>query len=211
MSDFRALYEKIGYTFKSETLLLRALTHSSASATENYETLEFFGDSIVEYAVSEMLFNDASLTPGEMTKTRASMVRRESLAYLSDLLGLSAFCVKRNCALSEKMRCDLYEAVTAAIALDGSLSDALAFVKRTIVLVPAFARDNKSELKELCEKNKWTYHAPHVEFGGEKNKKFTVEVYINGKSLGAATARNIRTAENEACALALKKIKGNAN
>ncbi|MCR4725801.1 MAG: hypothetical protein K5753_01115 [Clostridia bacterium] len=207
MSDFRALYEEIGYAFHNERLLARALTHKSADIKENYETLEFLGDSVVNYAVSEMLFRSPSLDPGEMTERRKSMVSREPLAALSDRLGFSERCVKNGCALSEKMRCDLYEAVTAAILLDGGFEAAVSFVKRTISLADSFV-DFKSKVKELCEKNKWSYDAPHTESGPETNKKFTVEVYVNGKSRGFATARNIKTAENEACAIALKALKG---
>ena len=82
MSDFRALYETIGYAFHNERLLARALTHKSADIKENYETLEFLGDSVVNYAVSEMLFRSPSLDPGEMTERRKSMVSREPLAAL---------------------------------------------------------------------------------------------------------------------------------
>lgn len=207
MTDLSEIYEKIGYVFKNESLLLRALTHSSFSLSENYETLEFLGDSVVNYAVSDMLFQDPSLTPGELTKKRASMVSREPLAALSDLLGFSARCFKRNCALSVKMKCDLYEAVTAAIALDGSLSEALAFVRRTILLTSHYTRDYKSELKELCEKHKWSYHAPYTESGTEKNRKFTVEIYVAGKSLAVASDRSVKAAERAACAIALGKLK----
>ena len=206
MNNFEPLYQAIGYAFHNERLLVRALTHKSSNIKENYETLEFLGDSVVNYAVSEMLFRNPSLDPGEMTERRKSMVSREPLAALSDRLGFSERCVKNGCPLSEKMRCDLYEAVTAAILLDGGFDAAVSFVKRTISLAISFV-DFKSKVKELCEKNKWSYDAPHTESGPETNKKFTVEVYVNGKKLGSATARSIKNAENEACAIALENLR----
>ncbi|MBO7390471.1 MAG: ribonuclease III, partial [Clostridia bacterium] len=81
MIDFSAIYEKIGYTFRDENLLLRALTHSSYDRDASYERLEFLGDSIVGYAVSDILYFSSGKDEGTMTRTRASMVSKEPLAY----------------------------------------------------------------------------------------------------------------------------------
>ena len=204
MSDFRDLYGKIGYIFKDEKLLVRALTHSSVSV-DNYERLEFLGDSIVNFAVSKILFDDPSSSPGDLTKKRQRMVSKEPLAFLANELGFVALC-KKSCALSEKKESDLYESVTAAIALDGGLDEAIAFVRRTILLAPVASADSISAIKELCEKNKWTYQASVVEVGTEKYKKFSAEVYVNGKSCGSATAGTKKDAEKAACTLALEKL-----
>ena len=205
MSDYTDLYKTIGYTFRDETLLTRALTHSSFDPKEHYERLEFLGDSIVGYAVSDQLYHDSTAREGTMTKTRASMVSKEPLAVLADRLGLSALCLKKNCALSVKMKCDLYEAVTAAIALDGGIEEALAFVRRTICLAPHATVDYKSRLKEYCEKNRLSYHAPYTS-SGKTNKVFTVEVYVAGTSRGVGKGQTVRAAETEACRLALLAI-----
>ena len=206
MIDFSAIYENIGYTFKDERLLLRALTHSSFDRECHYERLEFLGDSIVGYAVSDLLFFASEEDEGTMTKTRASMVSKEPLAYLSDHLGFSSVCRKRNCTLSTKMKCDLYEAVTAAISLDGGFDEAVAFVKRTITLAPLSTADYKSKLKEYCEKNKLTYHAPYTSVGRDDKKTFTVEVYVAGKSRGVGKGSSVLRAENEACRAALDAL-----
>ena len=206
MRDYNVLYERMGYVFRDPSLLDRALTHSSASSV-HYERLEFLGDSIVNYAVSDFLFHGSHASEGELTKKRASMVSKRPLAYLSDKLGFSAMCLYRNCSLSEKMKCDLYESVTAAIALDGGIGKALDFVKRTILCTPVVSHDYKSELKELCEKNKWKYETAVTESGSEHNKKFIVEVRVEGKAFGVATAKTIKEAENEACALVLPQVK----
>ncbi|MBP5405189.1 MAG: hypothetical protein J6Y74_04510 [Clostridia bacterium] len=205
MSDFSLLQAKIGYSFKDETLLARALTHSSAS-TDNYERLEFLGDSLVNYVVSDILYRESALEAGEMSKTRASMVSKEPLSFLSDELGFSAACRRKNCALSVKMKCDLYEAVTAAICLDGGIREAVDFVQRTIRTLPFRAKDYKSELKELCEKHRWSYHAPNTVSVTKKGQVFTVEVYVDGKSVGVGKGGSIRAAENEACKPGLAKI-----
>ena len=206
MIDFAEIYERIGYVFKDPSLLEKALTHSSFDRENNYERLEFLGDSIVGFAVSELLYHQQNETEGEMTKTRASMVSKEPLAGLADLLTFSKNCQRRNCALSVKMKCDLYEAVTSAISLDGGLEKAVDFVKRTILLAPHASSDYKSKLKEHCEKNKLSYHAPYTSAGRDDKKTFTVEVYVGGKSYGVGKGASVKAAENEACRLALKAL-----
>ena len=206
MSNFLEIYEKIGYSFRDESLLRRALTHSSFDREGNYERLEFLGDSIVGYAVSDLLYHAEAEAEGGMTKTRASMVSKEPLAYLSDLFGFSAACRRKNCPLSVKMKCDLYEAVTAAIALDGGFENAVDFVKRTIGLAPQAEADYKSRLKEYCEKKKLSYHAPSTSSGKDNKKTFTVEVYVAGKSRGVGKGTTIAHAENEACRIALEGL-----
>lgn len=203
MSKYSELYDHIGYIFNDENLLLRALTHTSYDVFDNYERLEFLGDSIVGYAVSDILYHDSEESEGTMTKTRASMVSKEPLAYLSDHLGISPLCRKKNCSLSVKMKCDLYEALTAAISLDGGFDSAVSFVKRTIRLAPLATVDYKSKLKEYCEKNRLSYHAPYTATGLDNKKVFTVEVYVDGKSVGVGKGKSIRIAENEACRVAL--------
>ena len=78
MIDFAEIYERIGYVFKDPSLLEKALTHSSFDRENDYERLEFLGDSIVGFAVSELLYHQQNETEGEMTKTRASMVSKET-------------------------------------------------------------------------------------------------------------------------------------
>ena len=206
MTDFHDIYEKIGYSFRDESLLSRALTHSSFDPVACYERLEFLGDSIVGYAVSDLLYHRDEEREGTMTKTRASMVSKEPLAYLSDTLGFSDACRRKNCALSLKMKCDLYEAVTAAISLDGGFDLAVDFVKRTITLAPQASLDYKSLLKEYCEKHKLSYHAPHTESGKDGKKVFEVEVYVGGKSRGVGRGTSILRAETEACRKALQSL-----
>ena len=207
MSEFSEIYKNIGYTFQEESLLSRALTHSSFDRENNYERLEFLGDSVVGLAVSELLYQEQKESEGQMTKTRASMVSKEPLSYLSDLLGFSKKCKRRNCALSQKMKCDLYEAVAAAIYLDGGIDEALSFVRRTILLAPQASADYKSRLKEYCEKNKLSYHAPYTSQGKGEKLVFTVEVYVGGTSRGVGTGSSVHRAENEACKKALSALK----
>ena len=206
MIDLAEVFEKTQYVFKDQSIAIRALTHSSFDPKDCYERLEFLGDSIVGYAVSDLLFQEGIQNEGSMTKTRAAMVSKEPLSFLADLLGLSAYCRKRNCSLSVKMKCDLYEAYTAAIALDGGFDQAVAFVKRTILLAPHASEDYKSKLKEYCEKKRLSYHAPYTASGKDGKKVFTVEIYVDGKSVGVGKGSSVLRAENEGCRSALSKL-----
>ena len=207
MSDYSELYDHIGYVFKDEKLLLRALTHTSFDAREHYQRLEFLGDSIVDYAVSDLLYHSSNESEGKMSKTRASMVSEKPLSDLSDLLGLSQMCRKRNCPLSQKMKSDLYEALTAAIALDGGLEKAVEFVKRTIRLAPPAPTDYKSEFKEYCEKKGLRYKPEFFPSGKDNRKIFNVTISVDGKIYGTGIGKSKKSAENEACRIALKRLK----
>jgi len=206
MIDFAEIYERIGYVFKDSSLLEKALTHSSFDRENNYERLEFLGDSIVGYAVSDLLYHQEMKTEGEMTDLRKRRVCEEPLSQLADDLGFSKNCQRRNCSLSEKMRSDLYEAVTAAIYLDSGIEDAIAFVKRTILLVPPAAPDYKTQLQQYCDKKKIDFKIVHTEEGKDNKKRFTAEVYIDGNSKGTGKGKKKKAAENEACRLALKAL-----
>jgi len=207
MSEFTELYDKIGYTFADEKLLFRALTHPSFNAHDHYQRLEFLGDSIVDYAVSDLLYHNSNEREGAMTDTRKLMVSMQPLAYLSDLLGLSKLCRKKNCALSVKMKSDLYEALTAAIALDSGIDQAVAFVKRTITLAPLATQDFKTKLKEYCEKKRNSYRTACKTNGIGAKQIFIIEVYVDDNCLGVGKNANKHKAENEACRLALSSLK----
>jgi len=209
MMELSELYDKIGYTFKDRSLLIRALTHSSFDPNNHYERLEFLGDSIVGYAVSDLLYHTGNEREGAMTDIRKSMVSQTPLAALSDMLGLSQLCRKKNCSLSDRIKCNLYEALTGAIALDGGTEEAVSFVKRTIRMAPSAGVDYKTKLKEYCEKNHLSYHAPSTASGADNKKVFTVEVYVGGKSGGVGKGKTIKQAENEACRIALASLKVN--
>ena len=91
----------LGYTFKDKKLLVRALTHSSASHTENYEQLEFLGDSVIQLIVTKELYLDGG-TEGEMTAQRQKLVSRWPLKTASESLGLTDCIIKGVANVGEK-------------------------------------------------------------------------------------------------------------
>ena len=85
-----ALAARLGYAFKQPALLQQAITHRSFSAT-HYERLEFLGDSVLNLAVSAMLYERLNDLPeGDLSRVRANLVRQDTLAALADRLQLGA-------------------------------------------------------------------------------------------------------------------------
>lgn len=89
--DYTRFYHALGYGFKQEDLLTTALTHSSAG-TPNNERLEFLGDAILSCIIAEALFERFPFaSEGELTRCRASLVKRDTLAQIAQHLGLGQY------------------------------------------------------------------------------------------------------------------------
>lgn len=144
------LQRRLGYSFKDSTLLLRALTHSSASA-ENNEQLEFLGDSVIQLAVTAFLYAQGG-DEGDMTARRQQLVSHEPLKSVAEELGLPAMIIKANADIGKKAYSSVYEAVVGAIFSDGGYAAAEQFVRRTLLKAHAAAPENyKGKLQELLQ------------------------------------------------------------
>ena len=131
-----ALEERIGYEFKNPALLKEALTHSSFVNGKNHhsnERLEFLGDSVLSVVVSKYLFENLEMPEGQLTKLRASIVCEHSLFPFAEKikLGEEIFMGKGEENTGGRHRrsilADAFEALIAAIYLDGGLEAARAF------------------------------------------------------------------------------------
>lgn len=215
------LEQRIGYTFKDITLLETALTHSSYAnekhiSRECNERLEFLGDSILGVITAEYFYHNLNNLPeGEMTKRRAACACEDSLfSFAKEIeLGKYIFLGKgeentggRNRA---SMLADAFEAVIAAIYLDGGLESArnfvLDFVKKAADK-PASFRDCKTELQEIIQKNP-DEHLTYIlvgESGPDHNKRFEVEVRLNSNVIGCGIGRSKKLAEQQAAKQALE-------
>ena len=208
---------EFGYTFKDEELLKTALSHSSyANETrgESNERLEFLGDSVLSLIVSDYLFKTLKdIDEGGLTKLRASLVCEKSLAEfarqikLNEMLLLGKGEKSTGGADRPSLLSDAFEAVLAAIYLDGGMQPARKFVMRFIkdkVHGGSF-KDYKTALQEVIQQNpeeQLTYVLVG-ESGPEHDKQFTVEVHLNSNVIGRGVGHSKKNAEQQAAKQAL--------
>lgn len=215
----------IKYKFSNKIYILEALTHSSYSnENKNYnfnERLEFLGDSILSIIVSDYLFkNEKDLPEGELTKLRANIVCEESLSDAANKIELGKYMLlgKGEEATGGRQRisilADAFEAVIAAIYLDGGLESAKEFVldyMKEIIIDSRrgkIFRDYKTHLQEVLqgqgESNIW--YKLLDEKGPDHNKIFIMQVGANEKVLGTGEGKSKKEAEQLAAKIALKKL-----
>lgn len=221
MQSLMEFEKKIGYTFKNKDLIFTALTHSSYAnehkkPIENNERLEFLGDSILGIIVAEHLFNNYKQKPeGELTKLRAMLVCESSLYKYATQLEIGEYMKfgkgEKNTGGKRRpsILADAFEAVIAAIYLDGGMENARKFVlKFTNDIVdtkPAFS-DYKTRLQEIIQQNpeERIEYVLCCESGPDHDKSFTVEVRLNNNVIGKGTGKSKKLAEQRAALEALK-------
>ena len=150
--DYEKIEKRLGYTFGDKSLLKTALTLASADRDDNNQTLEFFGDAILEFLVSEKIFDERK-SEGELTEMRKAYVADSALTPVSLRLGLPDFFIKgAGDNVLNKSIPSAYEAVTAAIYLDGGMDSARKFVLSTLDFAPVAAQKNyKGDLQEYLQ------------------------------------------------------------
>lgn len=217
------LETKLDYRFKNQELLKNALTHSSYANEEHCkfgsnERLEFLGDSVLSIVVSEYIYkNFKNLPEGELTKLRASLVCEKALCgYSRELeLGKYLFLGKGESHNHGEERpsilADAFEAVLAAIYLDGGYEPAKKHVLRFITAElngrddDAF-KDYKTLLQEVIQKNpeERLVYILTDESGPDHDKRFTVEVHLNSNVIGSGVGKSKKQAEQAAARQALQ-------
>lgn len=218
-NDVKIIEEKIGYVFKDKKLLVRAFTHSSFSknVNEHYETLEFLGDSIVDFVVAEKLFElMQNADEGVMTKVRALIVSETPLADAIDTLRISDFAqmgvgeTRRKFYDSKSFKCNLFESITAAIYLDGGMEFAKKFALNLLenkiedVIKNAEFEDYKSRLNEVAEKRGFSVEYKQIGQSGPAHKPvFEFEVFVNGEKCGSGFGTSKREAQEKCAKVAL--------
>ena len=215
----------IGYRFRNITLLQNALTHSSY-ANERWhnsllsnERLEFLGDSVLGMLVADYLYRTFPNRPeGELTRMRADMVCEQTLAAAANRIGLGRHLMlghgeeqgggrNRNSILADAM-----ESVIAACFLDGGLDAALKVVQQFILVeVPVTKLHNadyKTQLQELVQqkKNQVLSYSLVGQSGPGHDKKFDVEVKLNGTVVGSGSGSSKKRAEQDAARAAMESM-----
>lgn len=223
----KELEAAIGYQFRNLMLLENALTHSSYAnerwhnSLRSNERLEFLGDSILGMIVADHLYRNFPDRPeGELTRMRADMVCEQSLAVVANRIGLGRHLMlghgeeqgggrKRNSILA-----DAVESVIAACYLDGGYEAALKFVNTFVLsdipVVKYHNADYKTALQEKVQQKKnqtLSYHLVGEE-GPDHDKRFRVEVHLNGNVVGSGTGTSKKRAEQDAARAALEDLFG---
>ena len=220
----KTLEEKLGYSFQNRALLENALTHSSCAnesrgKLQSNERLEFLGDSILGMVVADHLYrNHPDLPEGVLTRTRAALVCEDSLVLVAEELGLGDYLRLgkgeeagggRN---RPSIRADAVEAVLAAVYLDGGIGSARKIIQKYILSREVAGltkpRDYKTALQELVQRESGQVLAYRLtgEEGPDHNKRFFVEVTLNGKGVGQGSGRSKKEAEQMAAKAAIETI-----
>jgi len=230
LADLAALQQTLGVFFNDISLLEQALVHSSyinenpGFALTSNERLEFLGDAVLGQVVAKKLYQDSPhFTEGKMTKLRAALVRRDTLARMARAirLGDHLYMGKGEEASGGRHKpanlAAVLEAVIAAIFLDRGSATAQDFILRLldIELQKATSQgigvDYKSELQELIQAREQQTPAYQVieATGPDHGKTFTVEVRLGETVLGKGSGKSKKAAESEAARLALEKLSTN--
>ena len=220
------LEEKLGYEFRDPALLENALTHSSCAnesrgRLQSNERLEFLGDSILGMVVAGHLYrNHPDLPEGELTRTRAALVCEDSLVEVAEALRLGEYLHlgKGEEAGGGRKRpsiqADAVEAVLAAVYLDGGIGSARKIVQQYILCREVEGltspRDYKTALQELVQRESGQVLKYRLtgEEGPDHDKRFFVEVDLNGEVAGRGKGHSKKEAEQMAAKAAIAKLKG---
>ncbi len=222
MSEYRDLMKKMGYTFHNPSLLSRALTHSSyANERKNpipsNQRLEFLGDSVLGVITAIYLFNRENGDEGELTRLRAALVCEKALYNYAQKLDLGSHIMlgrgeqRTGGAERPSILADTFEALVAAIFLDGGMDGArdflLPFLEHELKKQRKIRfNDYKTALQEIVQQNpeeKLDYVLTG-EDGPDHDKMFTVEVHLNSNIIGRGRGRSKKQAEQQAAREALK-------
>lgn len=220
--DIETLETKLGYRFKDETLLVRALTHKSAisavdsDATSSYQRLEFMGDRVLALAVAEMLFKAfPHAEEGELARRLTGLVRNETCAEVALECGMPAHILlgdgERRAGGREKSAIvgDVCEAVLAAIYFDGGMEAARAFIERNwrdrMERWSKPLRDPKTALQEWAHGKKRPAPAYREisRSGPDHALSFVMEARVEGVAPAQGTGTSKREAEQKAASVML--------
>ena len=225
MGDLIRCMDRLGYRFRDESLLCRALTHSSLAVEqhrmgEDNERLEYLGDAVLEHLVSRHLFDThPEMREGALTRLRSSLVCESALSAAARRLGLGEYLLlsrgEEQCGGREKdsILSDAFEAVLAAVYLDGGLAEAQRLVREYVLSAEAIgdrssSKDSKTAFQELV-------HADHrgrairyelvSESGPDHKKLFTMRVLVDEVEWGTGSGSSKQAAGQAAAQMAMER------
>ena len=215
----RQLEENLGYTFQQKALLHAALTHPSAQCPDDNQRLEFLGDAVLEFCVSDLLYEKyPDVREGDLTARRAALVCEETLCRLAQRMNIGDFLRMSHGEKQQKghekpsILADAMEALLAAVYLDGGISAAQKLIRQLFAEEEALAamrgRDDKGLLQAHTQANGQALPEYQVieESGPSHEKHFTVQVLIAGKPVATGEGGSKKAAEQAAAKAALAHI-----
>ena len=221
----KELENAIGYRFHNISLLQNALAHSSYAnerwhdSLKSNERLEFLGDSILGMVVADHLYrNFANRPEGELTRMRADMVCEKALAQVANQIGLGEHLLlgkgeeQGGGRGRDSILADAVESIIAACYLDGGMEAAKAFISRFVLVNVPVSRltnaDYKTALQELVQqkRNQVLTHTMVGESGPDHDKRFEVELTLNGQVVGHGIGSSKKRAEQDAARNAMEAL-----
>jgi ribonuclease III len=233
-NEIAELESLLGHQFHDPRWIHQALMHSSRiperaelEPTESNEKLEFLGDAVLELVVSEELIREfPDWSEGQLSKSRARLVNATAISLSAQRLGLGKYLrlgrgeEKTGGRNKPALLADAYEALIAAVYLDGGLEAARGFVRRSLVegTISVEAErlghtDHKSALQEFLQSRGMAPGSYHViaESGPDHQKTFRVEVRIAGQVTAMGCGRTKKEAEQSAAIAALIQLGAEEN
>jgi len=225
--DYSKLEKSINYSFRENSFIYEALTHSSYAnersdkKLKHNERLEFLGDSVLSLVISDYLFMKYPDFPeGELTKVRSKIVCEATLAECASAIDLGEFMYfgkgeemtgGRNRA---SILADAFEALIAAIYMDGGISHARSFILKTMnkkiidAIMGKIFIDYKTRLQEIVQskKIKKIKYVVVDEQGPDHSKLFFTEVIVNDKVVGKGQGKSKKESEQYAAKMALGRL-----
>ncbi len=230
-TELEPLEDAIGYRFRDRGLLEHALTHRSrvhedaSGGVIDNESLEVLGDSVLGFVIADMLFRSfPQHNEGQKSKLKASIVSATSLARLGERLRLGDYLIlgrgeeKTGGRRKQALIADCYEALIAAVYLDGGIEPARDFIERQFHDLieeaklrgteAAFTEDYKSALQEWLQSNDRGLPVYRLasELGPAHRRRFEVEVLVSGESVARAEGRSKKEAAQAAAKAALSLL-----
>ena len=220
--SFLCLQDRIGYLFQDPSLLERALTHPSSTAEDNRdnERMEFLGDSVVNLCVAQALYErHRHWSEGDLTQVKSAVVSTTGLARAGESLrlrdvGRFGKGLPPHQPLPPSVYANLFEAIAAAVYLDGGLDAARSFILRSLGPEMRAVAENggesnpKSMLQHLAQKNCGI--TPHYRVmstsGPDHGKTFEICACIGRRSFPPGTGRSKKEAEQAAAGKAIEVL-----
>lgn len=226
-NKYDELYKILGYKFKNEENIEKALRHSSMcylkkTKCNNYERLELLGDSVLSLIILDMLLDHyKDLNEGEIAKRKSNLVCSKTLSNIAKTIGLGKFIImtkgeeKLNGRNNQHILEDIVESIIGGIYIDGGIEEARKFIKlywtELIKQQKDIKKDTKSRLQEWLQQHK--YNIPDYimikEEGTQDEPIFSMKIIVDGLPEFTEKGKTKKETEKQLAGKMIEYIKNN--